>query len=377
MRRLVVSLLGGLLLLSTVVVASAGNEVVVSFDPAAGEFPEGIAVADNGDIYVGMAVLGAVKRVTPGGEVFDVGAVPGVGAGFMTGLALDGDGNILAAVASFDENHGIWFISADGSVVSHAVATPPDGLPNGLVFDASGTLYVSDTIRGVVYRIGDGGTVEEWASDPLLLGIIPPVSPLGFPLGINGIAFSPDGSVMYGAVTEHGRVVAIAVNEDGSAGAVSVVAEDAALAGADGLLVDADGNIIVAANGVDQIVEVTPTGELTVIAAGEPLRFPASVALNASGDTIYVTNFDAARLLGLIEGPAAPSLGAVGRDDVVTDTDSGTDTGTDTPTAPGPSDTGHGLERGGTATSLAVWATLLATALLTLGARATVARRRS
>jgi sugar lactone lactonase YvrE len=367
MRRLTISVLGGLVLLSTVVVASAGNDVVVSFDPAAGEFPEGLAVADNGDIFVGMAVLGAVKRVTPDGVASDVGAVPGVGAGFMTGLALDADGNILAAVASFDENHGIWFISADGSVVSHAVATPPDGLPNGLAFDADGTLFVSDTIRGVIYRIGEGGTVEEWVSDPLLLGIVPPVSPLGFPLGINGIGFSPDGSVLFGAVTEFGRVVAIAVNADGSAGAVSVIAESADLAGADGIVVDADANVIVAANAADQIVEVTPIGGLTVIAAGEPLRFPASLGLNASGDTIYVTNFDAARMLGLIEGTAAPSLGAVGRDDVFSGA----------PAAPGPSDTGHGFERGSTAHSLAVWVTLLGAALLTLGGRRIVARRRS
>jgi sugar lactone lactonase YvrE len=369
MRRLLVSLLGGLVLLSTVVVASAGNDVVVSFDPAAGEFPEGIAVAANGDILVGMAVQGVVKRVTPGGEVSDVGAVPGVGAGFMTGLALDADGNILAAVAGFDENHGIWFMSEDGSTVSLAVATPPDGLPNGLAFDADGTLYVSDTIRGVIYRVNAESVPEEWVSDPLLLGIIPPVSPLGFPLGINGIAFSPDGSVMYGAITEFGRIVAIEVNADGSAGAVSVVAEDAHLAGADGIVVDANGDIIVAANEVNQIVEVTPTGELTVIAAGEPLRFPASVALNASGETIYVTNFDAARMLGLIEGPAAPSLGAVGRDDVFT-------AEPEAPTAPGPSDTGDGFEHRGAGSSLVIWAALLGVALLTLGARATVVRRR-
>ncbi len=80
--------------------AQATDEVrvVVSFDAAAGELPEGLAIDKLGNTYVSLiAPVSEIRKITPAGDqslLVDLG-VGGLGP---LGLAVDAQGNVYAGV---------------------------------------------------------------------------------------------------------------------------------------------------------------------------------------------------------------------------------------------------------------------------------------
>src|SRR5207247_7976429 len=102
---------------------------------------------------------------------------------------------------------------------------------NGLAFDKLGNMYVTDSIGGAVWRIPRGGSAERWIQDPLLEGT--GVLGLGFPVGANGISFAGDSLIVDN--TEHGTVLRIPIQPDGSGGTPKVIAADPALFGSYGV----------------------------------------------------------------------------------------------------------------------------------------------
>src|SRR5206468_13022075 len=134
--------------------------------------------------------------------------------------------------------------------------------PNGLAFGPGGDLYVTDSILGAVWRLPrGGGTSEIWEQSPLLAGT--GVFGLGFPLGANGIGYR--NGELFVTNTEIGSIVRIPVLPDGSAGTPRLVAQGAALFGADGITVDVAGNLYVAVNPQSTIVRVAPAGAVTTL----------------------------------------------------------------------------------------------------------------
>jgi sugar lactone lactonase YvrE len=124
------------------------------------------------------------------------------------------------------------------------VAGTPDGsvdtitfgsgarVPNAMLFDGDGSLYISDSFQGAVFKITNPSgclpscSVETLVHDPLL-------ATAGFPpFGANGLAFDSDESVLFVANTGDDRVLKIR-NPHSSAPTVTVFAES--INGADGL----------------------------------------------------------------------------------------------------------------------------------------------
>ena len=143
--------------------------------------------------------------------------------------------------------------------------------------------------------------MQRWLQHPLITGDLaacPPAHPAGA-LGANGILITREGDVLVDNTTK-GTVVRIPVNADGSAGEPRVVAgpDCGRLKGADGMRMDAAGNLYIAANAINRIVKVAPDGEITTLESGGILDFPSALALGADGRWLYVVNF------------AAPSLGS-------------------------------------------------------------------
>jgi sugar lactone lactonase YvrE len=276
------------------------------------QFPEGLTVAPDGTIHVGILSTGEILRVTPNGSVAKFAQIPLPEGAILVGLAAADSTNVYALVFSNDENNGVWYVSAHGASVSQVAQLPVGSLPNGLVLDGTGHILVTDTIGGRVFRVQPTGEVEVWAADPSLLGNVDEIGPLGFPIGANGIVMAPDGDAIYVAVSEKARLVRIPINEDGSAGDVAVVAEDPALGGADGIDVGPEGAVYVAVNGQNQIAAVDPeTGKVDVVASGSLFRFPATPRFSPDFETLYVTNFEGLVFFGLAPGPAAPGLLAI------------------------------------------------------------------
>lgn len=275
--------------------STAAPSAVVAYDPAQGELPEGLAL-DAKAAYVGFAPSGQIERVALGVDPVRTpyGSLPAPPAtGFMTGLAFGPDGRLYAALVSPepDPAAGIYRLPPGGGSAELFASDAELPFPNGLAFDGGGALYVTDSALGAVRRVASDGSVSDWITHPSLLGQRDFCGPdlNTFDIGANGITLG-DG-VVYVANNDKGSIVAIPIEEDGSAGSPSeLVAPDCdRLGGADGLALGADGHLYVAVNRQNRIVRVGADGSIQVIAEGGVLDFPASVAL-ANGE-LWVTSF--------------------------------------------------------------------------------------
>ena len=127
---------------------------------------------------------------------------------------------------------------------------------------------------------------EPWVSDPLLA----PGTRVGdHGIGANGIAFR-DGR-LYVSVSDAGRIVRLAVRQDGTAGPLRVVLERGTLQTADGIAFDSDGDLWIVTNGPNRgrVLELSH-GELTSV-GGQPawLDYPATPVFGPSG-ALFVEN---------------------------------------------------------------------------------------
>jgi hypothetical protein len=169
---------------------------------------------------------------------------------------------------------------------------------NALTFDQTGNVYVSDSFQGIIWTVGPrGGAGTIWKQDPLLATTGTP------PFGANGIGFNKARTIMFVANTGNDTLVKVPVSSSGGgtliAGTASVFTNS--INGADGIVLDANDNIWVAANQADEIVVVDPSGKAIAklgdfngvhngVTSG--LLFPASPAFSKDGTSLFVTNLE-------------------------------------------------------------------------------------
>jgi sugar lactone lactonase YvrE len=271
-------------------------------------FPEGITInPDNGDVIVSTFSFNPphwLVRFSKKGKLI---AVADLGPAPLLGLAYNPDDGMIYICTAADLAVGagasrIQRIDAgfvDASTLED-VADVPDisaapSAPNDLTFDSMGDLYFSDSFQGAIFKIedpagscpGPGCDVDTIALDPLL-------TTTGFPgFGANGVTLSDDESHLFVANTGDDRILRVDLADPD---AVSVFAES--IDGADGVVNDGDGHLIVAANQADQVVMLdidtgrvrAKLGEFHGIKKGAPrgLLFPASLAI--AKNKIIVTN---------------------------------------------------------------------------------------
>lgn len=170
-------------------------------------------------------------------------------------------------------------------------------VPNAMVFDRYGSLYISDSFQGAIFRIinpadcAPNCNVEIISHDPLL-------ATAGFPpFGANGLALSHDEKTLFIANTGDDRILKLDLTKPAlSTDAVSIFAES--INGADGIAFDRRGRLWVAANQADEVVGLNAKGKVVAKLGdfqgirndGSPrgLLFPASLVI--VDDEIFVTN---------------------------------------------------------------------------------------
>ncbi len=217
-----------------------------------------------------------IYALTPPDDV----AVFRMPSGQSNGLASLPDGRLLAAE---HENRRVSVTEADGSVVAFAERFEGGRFnsPNDLVVRSDGTVYFTDPPYGLtgareldfngVFRVDPDGviTAEQRGS----IDSRP-----------NGIALSPDETVLYVDDTDAAVVRAYDVAADGSTSGERVVASG--LPNADGMTVDERGNLYVSTT--DGIAVLAPDG--TRWGTIEVPEVPANVAFGgADGRTLYIT----------------------------------------------------------------------------------------
>lgn len=290
--------------------ASPPVTVLQTFDPMLGQLPESITADDSGNFY--LTVGGTLRKYTVDHQLITLATIP-IPAGAVTlGVKVGPQGNIYVVSAGFTPSPAaafVWRVSPAGQVSLFATL-PPEGIPNDLVFDAQGNMYVTDSGLGQIWKIDPAGNPEVWFADPLLLGNA--ANPVGVihALGANGIAFDRARRYLYVSNTDYGRIVRIGFHR-GRAQGIEVVTTNELLRGADGIAFDAFGILYVAVNSTDRIVTVGRDGAVSVLAEGSPLDAPSSLVFGTrcfDRRTLYVTNFAIQRALGFKPGTPQPSL---------------------------------------------------------------------
>jgi sugar lactone lactonase YvrE len=261
--------------------------------------PEGIEVDPRGNVYVaslGIAADGPVGgparifvydrsgRLLRQLEIAEASQLLGLGWRAATGtlLAIDfGNRRVLEVNP---------LTGASSVFMELPLAAEDPSSPNDLTFDRAGNVYVSDSFQGTIWRANpDGSGVTAWIeNEPLLQTSGVP------PFGANGLRFDNAETALYVANTGNDTVVRFPIAA-GQPGAPELFTNS--VNGADGLLVDEDDNLWVAANQADEIVVLDPSGRTIAklgdfegVRRGVPrgLLFPASLRFH--GNRLLVTN---------------------------------------------------------------------------------------
>lgn len=258
------------------------------FDLAGGQMPENIVLEPNGSVDLSLSAARQIAQVTRNGKVRVLATLPApadggvhtpaLGFPLVTGLVRDAHGTLyfLYATGTADLT-GVWRLTPGGTP-ERIAALPADGLPNGLALD-SGRLYITDSVRGVIWRVpARGGTATVWADGTELAST-------GF-LGANGLKVH-NGAVWVSNL-DKGTVVRFPVRRNGTAGPAEIKAEQ--LAGIDDFaFVGRSDRILAALDQTDQVALIEPDGTHTIVlSAGDGLQNPTAVAVR--GDTVYVTS---------------------------------------------------------------------------------------
>jgi len=283
-------------------------------------FPEGItADPATGDIFVATFDFGPnankLVRFSKNGHlsaIRDFGGTPLLGLDFDAArgkvyILNFGASKVQRIAADFDATTAVEDVATLPSIGAPGPRTVgnPDGsndtitfgsngfpAPNAMTFSRNGSLYVSDSFQGAIYRIDNVAAcakpcvVTTVVHDPLL-------ATAGFPpFGANGIALNVNETALFIANTGDNRILKM----DLATKVISVFTES--VHGADGITFDNSGRLWVAANQGDQIVALNENGRVIaklgefqgINRDGTPngLLFPASPVI--VGDWIYVTN---------------------------------------------------------------------------------------
>lgn len=300
-------------------------------------FPESPVVSEDGSVVVSEMAAGRVTRVCadgktetvarPGGGPNGVGRLPDgrlvvcQNGGSRFGLGpwpYDFPGSVTIfrplGPAENPVTPSVQIVDTDGTVAvlttefrTRSGATRPLIRPSDVCVDKYGGFYLTDggttsgrqrTITGLLY-----GTVED--------GLQEIAYPLEMP---NGIALSPDGTLLYVAETRTRRIWEFELAGPGRirrARGLTTVPSGGALniGGADGVSTDPRGRVLVATLGAGGVTVFSPTGKLLgAIPADDPMT--TNVAVSADGDRLFMTLASSGRLVVVDDWPAVAGISA-------------------------------------------------------------------
>ncbi len=292
-------------------------------------YPAGVAVDQNGNLFVADSYNHTIRKVTPAGVVTTMagsagqaGDADGTGnaARFNnpTGVAVDNAGNLYVAD---NGNHTIRVVAPSGAVTTLAGKPGVSGSANGsggaarfnrpfdLDLGTDGNLYVADTYNHTIRVVTLAGKVTTLAGSAGNSGGTDGAGNAARFTYPTGLAFDSNGHLQVADfgdntirdVTTDG-VVSTLAGTPGNLGDADGAGNDARFRYPAGLARDADGNVYVADLANHTLRKITPAGEVTTLAGkpgvpgsangtGSAARFfnPTGLAMDADGN-LYVAD---------------------------------------------------------------------------------------
>ncbi len=234
----------------------------------------------DGNIYaVNYLENGTVGKVTPDGraEVFvrlEPGSIP-------NGIVFDQNGFMY--VADYKKHNVFKIEMSSRRIVCHA-HEPRMNQPNDLAITADGIIFASDPNwrekTGRVWRISVDGTIALLADD---MGTT------------NGIEVSPDGKMLYVNESVQRRIWRFDITESGITN--KTLFKKFARGSLDGMRCDVEGNLYVTRYGTGRVAVLSSSGD-TVREIDVLGRRPSNLCFGGpDGKTLYVTEVDYRRLV--------------------------------------------------------------------------------
>jgi len=266
-------------------------------------YPSALAVDAQGTLYTGSYVSGAVWAITTNRVMVEI---PGTREqiGSVTGLTVGPDGllYVLDRISPLQvAGARVWTIAPDETLTLLHDFTGSRAdileLPDDIAVDSAGRIYISD--RGIspnndiVYRITPDGVEGVWWQSP------PVTNARSY--APTGLAYDAERSLLYITDSTLDILYAVPINPDGSAGDNRVLYDrrqgnEASPPGFDGVTVDDQGRVFVAALGTNRVGMYDPnTGLMTYIAGS--FRGAADVVYSPLTQRLYVANWDQRSLL--------------------------------------------------------------------------------
>jgi len=251
---------------------------------------DGMVFDKNGNLYISEYQGTVVRQLTPDGTV----SVYASGFNAPNGLVIDSTGTLYIANARGDR---ISKVTPDGAITQNFITGVTN--PSGLVLNAAGdTLYISHYGANQISKVAlaDSANVTTWVSG----------SPLDGPIGM---AFDEDSNLYVGNYN-NGNIYKI--SPGGS------MTELGSIESFLGFLILSNGYLYATSYSKHQIYRLPLDGSSMEVVAGTGDRGhadgpatsatfdgPNGIVATASGDTLYVSEFNTGRLRTLI--PATPT----------------------------------------------------------------------
>ena len=288
-------------------------------------YPDAIATARDGNIYVSDTYNHTIRRISAGGTVTTLagragekGSADGLGGNarfnLPRGLAVDGDGNIYVVEAG---NHTLRKITSTGLVTTLAGLAGQIGsadgtgsaarfyTPLGVAVDRDANVFVADYDNGTIRKVTPGGVVSTVAGLARAYGSADGTGGAARLNGPSGIAIDGTGNLF---VTDYSNsnirkitpeaVVTTVAGMSGVTGTADGTGAVARFNSPQGITIDAAGNFFVADTFNNLIRKMTPAGAVTTFAGdgaagsadgtGRAARFlaPYGVAVEADGNLV-------------------------------------------------------------------------------------------
>lgn len=145
--------------------------------PTGFQYPNGIARAEDGTLYVGSVLSGRILRIQPNGSIEtlfqgsdDIFAVTSLRLdeprGILWGASPDVLGTPQANGETIFRTHRIFGIDTRSGDVLQVITMPDGGFGNDIALSPEGGVYVTDTLRPRIHYLPTGTTqFQTWVED--------------------------------------------------------------------------------------------------------------------------------------------------------------------------------------------------------------------